>query len=125
MARRNLRWIFLAVYIAIFITLDFLIPYFLPKYAGDTDFIPFFFFIPFFWIGGRRSRPTGNKNYGNPQPDADTSTSDKPSDNMNYSSGYEYDEFGIPKRRYSTRLYYIIGAAVIVTAIAIFLLVVL
>ena len=44
---------------------------------------------------------------------------------MNYGSGYEYDEFGIPKRRYSTRLYYIIGAAVIVTAIAIFLLVVL
>ena len=123
MARRNLRLIIFAVYIAIFITLDFLIPYFLPKYAGDTDFIPFFFFVPFFWIGGRRSRSSGNRNYVNPQPDTDTSGNH--SDNLNYTSGYGYDEFGIPKRRYSTRLYYIVGAAVIVTALAIFLLVIL
>jgi hypothetical protein len=121
MARRNLRLIIFAVYIAIFITLDFLIPYFLPRYAGDTDFIPFFFFIPFFWIGGRRSRSSGNGNYGNPQPDTDTS-GNKP-DYQNYASGYEYDEFGIPKRRNNTRLYYIIGAIVIVVAIAISFLV--
>ena len=123
MARRNLRLIIYAAYIAIFITLDFLIPYFLPKYAGDTDFIPFFFFIPFFWLGGRRSRSSGNRNYGNPQPDTDTSGN--PSNSLNYASGHEYDEFGIPRRRYNTRLYYIIGAAVIVTAIARFLLVIL
>lgn len=121
MTRRNIRWMIWAVYIAIFVTMDLLIPLLLPKYAGDTDFIPFFFFFPFFWIGGRRSRSNGNRSNGAPQPD--NSTSGMRSESGNYSSGYQYDEYGIPRRRSNTRLYYIIGAIVIVVAIAISLVV--
>lgn len=116
MQRRHIMWIIWAIYIVIFISMDFLIPVLLPRYANDTDFLPFFFFFPFFWIGGRRSR-SSNGGQRNPQPADDTSI---PNDTeYTTTESYSYDEFGIPKRRSNSRIYYLIGAAIIIVGVAI------
>ena len=119
MARRHIMWIIWAIYIVIFITLDFLIPYFLPRYAGNFDFLPFFFFFPFFWIGGRRRSTGGGQNSPQPADDMDTNQSTA----YTTSNKFEYDEFGIPKRRNTTRIFYIIGAAIIIIGIAVSLII--
>jgi hypothetical protein len=119
MARRQIMWIIWAVYIVIFILLDFLIPYFLPRYAGDTDFLPFFFFFPFFWIGGRRRTSGGGQN--SPQPVDDTGKDH--GEIFTASNKYDYDEFGIPRRKNTSRIFYIIGAAIIIIGIAVSLII--
>ncbi|MGC8609388.1 MAG: hypothetical protein ACP5UV_05920 [Thermoplasmata archaeon] len=105
----------MAMYLAIFVAIDILIPTFLPKYTNDVDFIPFFFFFPFFMFG-RRSWHTSDRN-GNPSPaDDDKKGSEENQSAYNYE---DYDEYGIIKRRNDTRILYLIGAVLIAIAVII------
>lgn len=118
--RISLSIIFLVVYAVIVVVLDFVLPNFFRGSTYYGGFFPFFFF-PFFFGRGLRS---GRRNYGN------TSNTQKPGEdtvNQNYDAAAwearnkaQYDEFGIPVRRNSSRTWYIAGmAAILVISVVI------
>ncbi len=114
MSRLNLYITIMAIYLLFFVVADIIIPIFLPKFSGDLYFMPFFFFFPFFFYGRRSNRSSVNRS--NPEPD------DSRNDDATQYNYEDYDEYGIMKRKISTRIFYLIGIALIAIAILILIL---
>ncbi|BAB60013.1 TVG0890000 [Thermoplasma volcanium GSS1] len=116
MSYRDRILFILLFYIVLIVLVDFLFPIFLPAYAGAFSYFPLIFFFPFFMFGRRyRGRQA-------PAP-AEDESSDEKKDDYDYAYQYEnYDEFGIRKRRRDSIIFYALGAAILIAAIAVVLL---
>ncbi len=106
--------IFLVIYLAIFVLLDFVIPRYFQSFSYYGGFFPLFFFFPFMFGRGRMfGRRNNGKSPNNNQKDDDILNGNFDSSVWGSRDKTEYDEFGIPVKRTPIRTWYYLGMAAI------------
>lgn len=113
MNRRGLGSIIWIAYLIFFVLWIFVLPKYIPQIAGYGYIVPFFFFFPFFRRrGGHGQRPR-------PTTTSTDKRNDRPEDEYTYESMLSDANSGSPYSHRNVFLY-VIGAAIIVIAIAFF-----
>lgn len=97
------------VYIAIWISMIFVVPRFFPSFSGYGYFLPFFFFFPFFRRRGRRTSPKPTTTTGEQKSNQDSTDSyaDSMLADVNQATPYSIRNYAM----------YAIGAAIIIIGV--------